>query len=449
MRFHLRRLGELIAILVGAALCINYLFPRTSEKIQKIAVEADLFKQYWPNKWSEELEEAGVRLVVFGDSWVDDSVQEGEKGKGRSWTGILCDAINCTSHYNFAGTQPSTDFPQKPTAGVLTVNTAPKLFASTSSPALPDLATQISQYLTLLPRTPRPTETIFILSFGFWDIYHLASLDLETSKVALDKIATELFTQLDRLYQNYGNHALAHGLGKDEEDEEEGEVPFRVVVPKLVDPTLLPGWMARPKPLPPASVAEEQKNAVYLTEHWNTMLTNSIGEWLKTDEEEENDLDIPRNESSTGFSQGLSDHEEETEKAGKVKGVVGRQVVKDVFYYDLPMYIVNMLIEHQLQTEGIVDHKGLGTKGSPFRSISQTCLRESLSSSSSSPSSADLEEFVEVNGKMVCPRPAEYLMWDGFRVGSVANEEIGNAVGEMVTVGMSVKKLLGRGAKDL
>lgn len=34
-----------------------------------------------------------ARVIVFGDSWVDDSISEGEDGKGENWTKVLCDEV--------------------------------------------------------------------------------------------------------------------------------------------------------------------------------------------------------------------------------------------------------------------------------------------------------------------------------------------------------------------
>lgn len=48
--------------------------------------------------WKEDVEELtfddeGVRLVVFGDSWVDSTVDAGHEGKGQGWTTTLCGEV--------------------------------------------------------------------------------------------------------------------------------------------------------------------------------------------------------------------------------------------------------------------------------------------------------------------------------------------------------------------
>ena len=91
MRFHLRRGGELVGFILLSCLCISVVFPEVRAKVKKTALRDGIWSHYW--KWGDELREGGVRLVVFGDSWVDDTVQEGEKGKGRSWPGVFCDEV--------------------------------------------------------------------------------------------------------------------------------------------------------------------------------------------------------------------------------------------------------------------------------------------------------------------------------------------------------------------
>lgn len=192
-------------------------------------------------------------------------------------------------------------------------------------------------------------------------------------------------------------------------------IPFRVVIPKLMDPTLFPGWTERPAPLPPASVAEEQKNAVYLTERWNAVVENVIGEWMNGD-------GLSRgNENQTG-----TQSEEAIDDGDELSPVV----VKDMFYYDLPMNVLNILIDHQLKVEGMANASDPET---PFESVRVSCMQDLEGERN--------DGFVEVNGKLVCSDPKEYLFWDGFRIGSVANEGIGKAVGEMVNKGISVRRL--------
>jgi hypothetical protein len=35
----------------------------------------------------------GIRMVVFGDSWIDDTPRSGQSGKGKSWARIACEEV--------------------------------------------------------------------------------------------------------------------------------------------------------------------------------------------------------------------------------------------------------------------------------------------------------------------------------------------------------------------
>jgi hypothetical protein len=59
---------------------------------------------------------------------------------------------------------------------------------------LPDLATQIQSYIALEPPKQRPTETIFVVSFGFWDIYDFSRMDYPLGQNGIDTSIKELFS---------------------------------------------------------------------------------------------------------------------------------------------------------------------------------------------------------------------------------------------------------------
>ena len=85
---------------VGASICLSVfslvsiilLLPssQVSTQLQKITLGTTLWD--WGSSEDDEYEGDGVSLVVFGDSWVDDS-DDGEK-KGRSWTEVLCEEVS-------------------------------------------------------------------------------------------------------------------------------------------------------------------------------------------------------------------------------------------------------------------------------------------------------------------------------------------------------------------
>ena len=92
------RVGASICLSVFSLVSIILLLPssQVSTQLQKIALGTTL--DDFPTLWNwgptsdDESEGEGIRLVVFGDGWVDDSA-EGMKGKGKSWAEILCEEV--------------------------------------------------------------------------------------------------------------------------------------------------------------------------------------------------------------------------------------------------------------------------------------------------------------------------------------------------------------------
>ena len=340
--------------------------------------------------------------------------------------------INCTSHLNFAISQALESYPSYAPTGSITSN-AIYVSSLSSSPSLPletlatellpDLATQIQQFIALPPSSIKPTETLFVVSFGFWDIYNFAGFDYPIAQHATDTSVNELFNQLNILYAHYSQnlsaaHTVAESTGAptnitevDVEERSRTTSSFRVVIPKLFEPTLVPGWLSqRPVPLAPSSIAENQKNAVYLASRWNTLLENKIGGWLKEA------ILAPDDIANTT-----------TEELASLPFVE-----RDIFYYDLPKYLLDIIVEHQLEDEGLSDASGLGKGESPFESVYEPCIIEA---EDAEPGGVDL------SGQMVCKEPEEYLFWDSFNLGSVAKQGIGKEVGDMVKQGKTMKHI--------
>lgn len=95
-----KRLGASIVLTLLSLVSIVLLLPasRVSTRLQKIALGTTLDDQMW--SWSSSYDEGeedlggeGTRLVIFGDSWVDDTVEGGQDGKGKSWADYLCEEV--------------------------------------------------------------------------------------------------------------------------------------------------------------------------------------------------------------------------------------------------------------------------------------------------------------------------------------------------------------------
>lgn len=242
------------------------------------------------------------------------------------------------------------------------------------------------------------------MSFGFWDVYNLASQDFAVASRLVEDLVATLFAQLTVLHIHFQAHLRPINRGQNATDD---APTFRVVIPKVLDPSLAPGWQTqRPIPLSPGNVAEEQRNAVYLTNKWNLGVENGIARWLKPAK--------PDDESQTGTREAQ------------------HTVVKDSFYYDLPAYVLDELVERNMEIQDLTDAYGYGNGDSAFDDVYLSCV-------SDDPDLIDAN-YKEVGGKMVCQSPKDFLWWDAWRLGSVASEAIGHSVAQMVKDGDSLRK---------
>ncbi|KAF6822185.1 hypothetical protein CPLU01_12155 [Colletotrichum plurivorum] len=254
----------------------------------------------------------GVRIVAFGSP----DVATPANGKGKGWTEMLCEELSCSSHKSLV---PSTPLPaQALTAHSHYASTIEKVtrelemekapgydydFILEQFPlteAIADVTAQVDAFLAQKP--PRagdvPKETVWVFSFGTWDVWTLATLPRELGDGIVDLAVRALFAQVERVYQasldtssvafsDFWAHQDASLIekinradaGGDEMDARELE-NFRVVVPELFDVSLTPGWHAqRPAPPAPHSKAEQMTNAAHLTERWNMEVHARMREW--------------------------------------------------------------------------------------------------------------------------------------------------------------------------
>lgn len=95
-----KRLGASIVLTLLSLISIILLLPtsRVSTQLHQIALGTTLEGSLWT--WTSSYDESeedlggdGTRLVIFGDSWVDDTIEKGQDGKGKSWVDYLCEEV--------------------------------------------------------------------------------------------------------------------------------------------------------------------------------------------------------------------------------------------------------------------------------------------------------------------------------------------------------------------
>lgn len=183
------------------------------------------------------------------------------------WTGgVLCDKptdkyqINCHQE-NLA--QTAKFVLNGKYAGAVVDNQELDLVDRLSKTNLADFKTQLQQWLDAeLPTLEglseeqikfRQEHTIFVVSFGIWDIWDLATkTDYDGAVSSLERRIKTLMEQLNQLSERWGSTEL------------------KVILTQAVDVTFLPGFTA---------VGDEYKDAVSLLDQWNKSLRLAAQAW--------------------------------------------------------------------------------------------------------------------------------------------------------------------------
>ncbi|KAJ5669990.1 uncharacterized protein N7477_005353 [Penicillium maclennaniae] len=198
------------------------------------------------------------RLVVFGDSWSDN---ETEELQGKAWTDWLCGMINCHQE-NLA--QTSKSLLDGEYTGAVVDNSETDLVDRLSKTHLPDFKTQLKSWLAAESRTLeglseeqvtfRQEHTVFVISFGIWDIWDLVTKDKDYND-AVGSVERRIKTLLEQM---------------DELSERWGSTDLNVILTQAVDVTFLPGFKDQ---------GDQYKKAVNLIGEWNRALHDAARKW--------------------------------------------------------------------------------------------------------------------------------------------------------------------------
>lgn len=227
-------------------------------------------------------------VVVFGDSWstfeqVSDT-EEKEQGSWfriraqspeKTWVDELCKEMVCDKKLSFA--QPFPSLPTHQRGAVVNSDVfanATEFFNFTLKPdGIPDLKAQVDHFLAndvLMPASGQASlgrgQTVFTAFFGLWEIWAFVALADAEAELAIMESVGSLFSELKRLL----NSNLARSTRA------------TIIIPTVPDPTWLPRWIVQR-----TSSADEhgqfQRQAVLLTELWNSLLEAGAQEYKEAD----------------------------------------------------------------------------------------------------------------------------------------------------------------------
>jgi hypothetical protein len=221
------------------------------------------------------------RIVVFGDSFSDtqsyliDAPESSQRpirdqAEGRRWTEVLCEEFVCDSLYNFARTAKDPDAIYSGGAVLdnnVYVNTIQNDTASLG--LLPDLKAQVEHWikwesLREIPEAEDEEEVLFTITFGFWDIWQYATLELKEAESAIMSSIYSLFQQLDIIVE----HSAADP---------------RFVITGLWDITFSPHFQSLSVNQTAPHFGEAQHKMIYLVTYWNRALYSAASRWPKAE----------------------------------------------------------------------------------------------------------------------------------------------------------------------
>ncbi|KAK7920963.1 hypothetical protein PG985_008985 [Apiospora marii] len=375
-------------------------------------------------KWSPRGIDAGPgsgpRIVVFGGGDVAtlNQVSADLDGRSTSWTEVLCQELKCASYLSYippigkAGGSVVSDLVYETTLNhtLASRNTSSGAaydysWLSTEYPTplgLSDLQQQVDTFLADEPAAHPTQDTLWVFDFGFWDVWRLSAFPQDISFQLVEVLATLIFQEIDLLYQ--ASRPENHGR------------PFRVLIPRLFDVSLAPGFeTARFQPPPPHTQADELRNAAYLTKHWDNWMDVMTERWLG--------LNTPTVEvASTGAS--LDDEDDgEGRDPNMLRGIGSR---REVINPNVSKYLLERIADRQLKNSGLEDSKGMGKMpaGQAFGHVEEACLQPNTTAvEAAAPGALEMVACAEVD---------EYLFWDDFTVNPRAIRTIGKHAKDLV-----------------
>ncbi|CAG7920877.1 unnamed protein product [Penicillium olsonii] len=145
--------------------------------------------------------------------------------------------------------------------GAVVDNDELDLLGRLSQTRLADFESQLEQWLTAESGLnlsaeavqSRQNHTIFVVSFGVWDLWSLIGKDYDAARQSIERRIARIMEHLDTLSARWGTSNL------------------KVILTQTVDVTFLPGFDA----------TRSSKDPVQLLAHWNLKLREAAAQWTQ------------------------------------------------------------------------------------------------------------------------------------------------------------------------
>ncbi|KAK7735183.1 hypothetical protein SLS63_004171 [Diaporthe eres] len=438
---------NLAAVLLGLLLVIKLMPQRLSDSALN-SIPHDLWTGEAQETLQTEVGDddsipGGLRIVVFGENDIGTPIGQDQEFEGsKSWTEALCVQLECSKHISMA---PSPDSPAWSVSSKALyadgVENVLNETAGRSSPGMDysylstlyapkwqtlDLKDQVDRFLAMPKPRHAPKETLWVFNFGFWDVWSLSAMPIPAGKAATDAMTKDIFEQIERVYEastdvrsiawsdiNYipapsepetspeaeskeppvggptekrDEGSAENGSGAETNAEDKSEY-FRLLIPRIMDPSLLPGWRDLRAQLPKVhSKAEQMRNSAELTEHWNDRIVDGLVEWVrkenrKAGEEESKEgkraeLDDAAAPSSPPAGTLATQTTSQGKKVDKSPPQSRPSPIRDGYAYNMANYVLDAMVERQLRNARLRDGAGRGDGPieDGYRDVSNSCV---------------------------------------------------------------------------
>ncbi|KAK0389834.1 hypothetical protein NLU13_3407 [Sarocladium strictum] len=413
--------------------------------------------------------DGGLRIVAFGSQDVFGSAARSDESS-RTWLQTLCDELKCSSLHSFVPHHDSgralafTDIYKKEVeelkkhteeTDLLKDPAADYSWLESQYPVptqAPDLPAQVDTFLSLPLPEDVPRQTLWVFTFGSWDIWNLAALPMDRGLSSVVKTIDRLVEYLEMLnfksldpesvaFSDFWSNAtaedvkhLAGAKAPDKVDVRRLE-SFRVLIPQLFDISLTPGWQDRPAPLFPHTRGEQMRNAAVLTKLWNKTLRKKLEHWelkgsSKPNVTEHNDGSLTVAPMPLDEDGGKKKRSEITKRDMPKREVIYAPYPRRMAYQPgFAKDIVDAMTEEGMQRAKVEDSLGHGTwplnDTMRFLDVWEPCLK-----------------VVQDEASIVteCQNPQDHLFLDGFTVGQRASDEIAKSIAARVVTSMFRKR---------
>ncbi|EPE07920.1 hypothetical protein F503_00642 [Ophiostoma piceae UAMH 11346] len=420
------------------------------------------------NNEYDALAGGGLRIVVFGENDIATSMLQNipsnivlGSSNGTTWTRELCTELGCTTYLSYV---PEVDEPRRsltsnPLYGAVTDDIVRE--AKGATPAndytyvketypisweAADLYAQVSRFINQPAPRRAPKESVFVFSFGMWDVWSLAAFPYSHAEGIINILVSDIFQNIETLYDaahdpesiaysNYTstpleevaiNATLLHEADSNNKHttrssksdliwDDAGSDPFRVIVPLLFDPSLVPGWhLSRPDAPVLHTKPEQLRNAVRLTKRWNDYVLNEMENWTKKGVEFVHPEDRPKVDAAANNGENKDGEKaappnisgrdepapenteaEKTESAENSENAEGSEstetkaetivrpgqpmLLRDGIVFRMSDYVMDVIIDGQMKKTGLTDRKSFGKffNAESYLEVDKPCLMPS------------------------------------------------------------------------